>query len=121
MLRVQRLKNDPDRVEERHVGRRGVLAFVGELDAATVPLFDGAVARAVDAGLAEVWLDLSDATFIDSTGVHLLLRAQKTLAALNRRLVLICPEGQVLRVLRLTDALRTLERYPTRAAAQRAA
>lgn len=110
-----------DRIEERHVGRRGVVSFAGELDGANVSMLDAALSRAVDRGLAEVWLDLCETTFMDSAGVHLLLRAHKTLARLNRRFVVICPEGAVMRVLVLTDVARVLELYDDRSAAHRAA
>ena len=110
-----------DQVDERHVGRRGVVAFAGELDGANVSTLDAALRRAVDRGLAEVWLDLCETTFMDSAGVHLLLRAHRTLARLNRRFVVICPEGAARRVLVLTDVARTLELYGDRSAAHRAA
>ena len=52
-------------------------------------------------------LDLSDVTFIDSTGVALLVRTNRQVAAGRLRLVPV--EGQVRRVLELTGLTRYLE------------
>jgi anti-anti-sigma factor len=67
----------------------------GELDLASVPELAG-VLQAM-AG-PKVVVDLSELTFIDSSGVSALVRTQQRLAAEDRSLVLARPSGSVSRV-----------------------
>jgi anti-sigma B factor antagonist len=83
-----------------------VLELAGELDIAATPEVRACVDAAVD-GRALV-LDLSGATFVDSSMLKELLRASAELARYETRLVLAgCPPA-VLRVLELT---RTTELF----------
>jgi anti-sigma B factor antagonist len=94
---------------EHHVGRRAVLAVAGEVDIQTAADLQTAIETAGNRAL-EIWVDLSDTTFMDSSGLHALVAARAHLTRASRRLVLICPQGPVLRVLTLTglDHLRDL-------------
>jgi anti-anti-sigma factor len=58
------------------VGRDGSLVLVvqGELDIATSPLLDEALAQARATGAASIVVDLLAVTFIDSTALHVLIR-----------------------------------------------
>lgn len=51
-----------------------VLAVQGELDIVTSPLLDEALARARDTDAARIVVDLMGVSFIDSTGLHVLIR-----------------------------------------------
>ena len=62
-------------------------------------------------------LDLSGVTFLDSSGLHALLRARAYLAREDRSLVLVCPAGPARRVLDLASVLDTFVVYPTAEAA----
>jgi anti-sigma B factor antagonist len=107
------------RVHELHVGRRHVLSFLGELDIATAPLLDGAIAGAIERGAGEVWVDLRQTTFMDSSGVHCLMRAKQTLSQLNRGFAVVCDGDPVRRVLALTGTDRVIATYRDRAAAHK--
>ena len=52
-----------------------VLAVIGEVDAATAPQLAEAVASAIDAGPAETELDCAAMSFIDSSGIRVLIDA----------------------------------------------
>src|SRR5947209_14087974 len=52
------------------------LAPVGELDLQTAPLLEQQLAELDRDGLTRIAIDLSGLTFIDSTGVRLILRQQ---------------------------------------------
>ncbi len=58
------------------VERDGSLALVvqGELDIATSPLLDEALTRARATGAASIVVDLHAVSFIDSTGLHVLIK-----------------------------------------------
>ena len=73
----------------------------GELDLATVPLLSAAATEHDDAGL--LVLDLTAVTFIDSTGVCVLIEADHSCAGSGSRLVVLTGDGPVRRVLDLCD------------------
>jgi anti-anti-sigma factor len=73
----------------------------GELDLATVPQLSAAVAEHDDAGL--LVLDLNAVTFIDSTGVRVLIEADHSCARSGSRLVVLTGDGPVRRILDLCD------------------
>lgn len=118
---VARERRPRSRVHELHIGRRHVLSFAGELDLATTATLDRAIAVAIERGAAQVWVDLRHTSFMDSSGVHCLLRARRTLAQLNRGFAVICDGDPVRRVLSITGADRAIATYPDRAAAHAAA
>jgi anti-anti-sigma factor len=56
-------------------GETRTLRLHGELDLATAPTLEQALAEALEAGGAQLILDLSDLNFIDSTGIAILIGA----------------------------------------------
>lgn len=108
----------PLTIAEQSVGRRAVLSVSGEVDLSTAAELQAAIENAGTRAF-EVWLDLSETTFMDSSGLHALVRARARQA--NLRLALICPDGPVLRVLTLTGLDRTFEIHASRSEANFAA
>jgi anti-anti-sigma factor len=96
-------------VDERRVGRHAVLNAEGELDRTTVAELEAAIDAADHPGLTEIWIDMTETSFMDSSGVRLLLDTRARLAASFRQLVVICPPGPVLRLLAATAAPLDLE------------
>jgi anti-anti-sigma factor len=103
-------------IGEQRVGRRAVLSVAGEVDISTAGDLQSAIEMAGTRAF-EIWLDLSATTFMDSSGIHVLTECRARLAEANRRLVLVCPEGPVHRVLTLTGFDRILEIHASRSAA----
>jgi anti-anti-sigma factor len=62
-------------IEERRDDATVVLALDGELDIATAPDVEAAIARARAGGLERLVVDLRELEFLDSTGIQALLRA----------------------------------------------
>jgi anti-anti-sigma factor len=108
-------------VTSKIVGRRAVLAVSGEIDIATVDSLAHAVDGVLERGAAELWIDLSRTEFMDSSGVHLMLDTERRLVELNRRMVIICPHGQIRRILDVTGAADILPLFDDRTAAHQAA
>jgi anti-sigma B factor antagonist len=98
----------------RQDGAAVVLTLRGELDMRTVPSLRKELARALERGAGPVVVDLSDVAFIDSTGLAALLNALRRLTRANRRLLLVTPEGAVLRLLRLTRLDSTFALHASR-------
>jgi anti-sigma B factor antagonist len=107
-------------IAEHRVGHRAVLSAAGEVDINTADDLRAAIDTAATRAF-EIWVDLSETTFMDSTGVHAMAQARTRLADANLRLALICPDGPVLRVLKLTGFDRMFETHSSRSEANYAA
>jgi anti-sigma B factor antagonist len=55
-----------------------------------------------------VIVDLTAVTFMDSTGLSILLNARRRYTAAGRTLLVLCPDGPARRVLRLSGLEETL-------------
>ncbi len=94
-------------------GRDGImLAARGELDALTAPRFGARIGELVRTSNRDLIVDLSGVTFIDSTGLHVLLNAQRRLTRQSRRLRVICGPGSVRRTIELARLAETFGLSP---------
>jgi len=98
-------------IREIKIGGARGLAITGELDVGTATRFGEAVEFLVWGTSGAFVLDLTDIDFIDSTGLHALLRARALLAREDRPLALLCPPGTARRVLDLAGTLDTFAAY----------
>ncbi|MDQ3384433.1 MAG: STAS domain-containing protein [Actinomycetota bacterium] len=89
-------------VEVVHLGATTEVRVRGEIDIATNPMFDAAVASAGEAGVTLLEMDLSEVTFMGSSGLAALLRAQRLLRERGARLVLVRPSRAVTDLLEMT-------------------
>src|SRR4051794_4160020 len=80
----------PFAIDVSRDGRKSVLAVRGEVDLATAGELREALEHAAQSDAEEVWVDLSDVTFLDSTGLTALVIGHRVL---SDRLVVICPDG----------------------------
>lgn len=88
--------------------RSTVLKLDGELDVATAPALEEAMASAFGADPSSMVVDLTDLTFLDSTGIRVLVTAGRVAEGTGCSIVLMAPTAQVLRALRLTGVDRLL-------------
>jgi anti-sigma B factor antagonist len=86
----------------------GEFALTGEMDMATAPQFDEAVKEAIDRG-AVVVLDMSAVTFVDSSGLHAIVKAAKSLP--SGCLIVDGLQDEVRRVFEITGASRIPRLY----------
>ncbi len=92
----------PLTIRETREGRFHRLTPIGELDLATAPLLEGAFDAALkDADAEMIVVDLTELSFIDSSGIHLLIRMNGACAGVDR-LRVINGSSAVERVLDLT-------------------
>jgi anti-sigma B factor antagonist len=95
-------------VETAIDGRRAVLAVRGEIDMATVDGLRDALEAALASGAGEVWVDLTEVDFLDSTGLSALVSGHR---ALDGRLVVICPDGPPRRALDVSGVNELIRIY----------
>lgn len=84
-------------------------ALSGEIDLSTVEDVENGVRTAIDGGNGVVAVDLREVSFLDSSGLRLLLRLHKDLDEAGRRLVVVQGPRRVARVFELTGAEAQLE------------
>ena len=95
-------------VRDTHVGVR-IVALSGELDMFTAGLeYASLVDECIEIG-HDVVVDLSELTFMDSTGLALLLRLDRGLRSAGAQLVVTSPQPEVLRMFETTGVSRLLD------------
>jgi anti-sigma B factor antagonist len=95
-----------------------VIKLEGELDVSTLPILqDRLLAVASSADHRCVVLDCMDLTFIDSSGMRLLLSALRVVGRRGGALTIACANPTVLRLFAVTGMDRTFDIRPTRAEA----
>jgi anti-sigma B factor antagonist len=108
-------------VERSQADSCELLAVQGEIDIATSPRLIAALNEAVTDSDLSVIVDLGAVEFMDSTGLALLVRAQRRLSRRGRGFAVVCPDGPVRRIFEITDMVATLRVSPSRAIAAGAA
>ncbi len=92
----------PDfRVDVALTPGRALLRLVGELSLESVPLVEEPLDRVLEEGSGEIVMDLREVTFLDSSGVRLLLSAEARSAHSERMFAIVLGEGQPARTLEL--------------------
>ena len=94
-----------------------ILRPIGEVDLATVGVLEKELAASFANQEADVAVDLSGVTFMDSTGLRALLAANQQLSGAGRRLALIVSGGPVDRLLDISGVGQTLQIYQSLEAA----
>jgi anti-sigma B factor antagonist len=92
----------------RYEGRATVIGVAGELDVFTVSKLIARLDDAIRRRHGDVVIDLSEAGFIDSMGLHALLNVQRRLIRQARALAVICPPGAVRNAIELARLAETL-------------
>jgi anti-anti-sigma factor len=103
-------------IESRGDGTR-ILRVAGELDLHTCPRFQEELQAAIEQPFKSLLVDLTDCDYLDSTAIHVLVQAQRSLNGRADKLALIVPSPQLRRIFDLAGLDEVLHIYPDRAAA----
>jgi anti-sigma B factor antagonist len=90
-------------------GDQSTIVVGGELDLYAVPALRDALARVMDRRQRHVIVDLTDATFVDSTAIGVLLHASAQIRETGGRLTLICTNRNVLRTVEIAGLERHID------------
>jgi len=96
----------------------GVVRPKGRLTMASAPQFSRTVSDLVESGCSRIVVDLSQTSFIDSSGLGALVASLKTTRKAGGDLRLAATTEQIDTVLQLTNLNRVLQPSPTVAAAR---
>ena len=96
-------------VDEPVDERTHVVAPSGEIDAVTSPTLGKRLLALAEEGKTGLVVDLSKVTFIDSTGIGVIVNTVRQLRNRHGHLVLVCPTERVLRPFQVTGLTGRLE------------
>jgi anti-sigma B factor antagonist len=83
-------------------GAVGVIAVHGQADLHTAPELRSAISAALDGGVSGLVIDLSEATFIDSMTLGVLLGAVKRLRPSGGKVGIVCADSHIRRIFEIT-------------------
>jgi anti-sigma B factor antagonist len=85
-----------------------VVAAGGELDMGAAPSLRATIERILEEGPSRLVVELSEATFIDSTSIGILMGAKRRLRAAGGRLEIVCTEPNLLRIFEIVGLSQQL-------------
>jgi len=91
-----------------------VIELGGEIDLYTAPEFKERMVELIDAGKKHIVVDLSTATFIDSTTLGVLVGGVKRLRPTGGALALVCSDQNITKIFEITGLDRVFAIYATR-------
>lgn len=81
---------------------RYVITVSGEVDLATSPDLDTAIIESVDSEASSIVIDLTDVSFMDSSGLGVIVRGLKRCREADKDLDLVITSDRVLKVFGIT-------------------
>jgi anti-sigma B factor antagonist len=91
-----------------------VIELKGEVDLYTCPELKDELLRVIGDGAILVVVDLTETTFIDSTGLGVLIRGVERLTTEDGRLAVVCIDPNMVKVFEVTGLDRVFTIYSTR-------
>jgi anti-sigma B factor antagonist len=93
------------------------VAVVGELDVYTAPALEEALGELIDGGATVLVVDLAEVSFLDSTGLGLIIKVLKWTREQGGTLTVVADSEKVLKVFRITGLDSVITIVPTLAQA----
>jgi anti-sigma B factor antagonist len=97
-----------------------VIELGGEIDLYTAPEFKERMIQLIDGGKKRIVVDLSSATFIDSTTLGVLVGGVKRLRPAGGALALVCTDQNITKIFEITGLDRVFSILDTREEALKA-
>jgi anti-sigma B factor antagonist len=102
---------------ERIDDTTAVIAVAGEVDLYTAPELKRELLAAIEQGVRRIVVDLSEATFIDSTTLGVLLSGVKRLRPVGGELAVVCTDRNIRKIFEITLLDRVFSIHDERGAA----
>jgi anti-sigma B factor antagonist len=101
-------------IEDRGIDdQTHVVAVAGEIDLFTAPEFKQRVSAPIDAGRTRLIVDLSAATFIDSSSLGVLIGAHRRLKRRGGKMAVVCDSDAIVKTFRITGLDGVFRLVPT--------
>jgi anti-sigma B factor antagonist len=91
-----------------------VIELGGEVDLYTAPEFKERMVQLIEEGKKQIVVDLSQATFIDSTTLGVLVGGVKRLRPQGGSLTLVCSDENITKIFEITGLDRVFPIHPSR-------
>ncbi len=97
-------QNDEELLEAdiKSVGIHALVALAGEIDVSTVGQLYEQLAALHREGVAHVALNMSEVTFVDSTGLSFLVSLHKRMESIEGELIVFSPSAELRRLFQIT-------------------
>jgi anti-sigma B factor antagonist len=95
------------------VGGRTVVRVAGEIDVYTAPQLREQLDHEIEGGVRDLVVDLSGVTFMDSTGLGVLVGRLKQIRLNDGSMLLVCAHDRVLKVFVITGLDKVFAIFPT--------
>lgn len=105
---------DEEIVHDESTGSAIVIAASGEIDYAASPRLRDLLDQAIHSGGAPVIVDLSAATFIDSTAIGVIIGAASKLGEVGSEMAIACTDEQILNIFQIVGLREVLSIYDSR-------
>jgi anti-sigma B factor antagonist len=116
-VRSPSVRERPVSVTNKHPAENdSVVTIAGEIDLAVAPALRDQLEALIHAGHSTLYVDLTDATFLDSTALGVLVTAREHCARHGGELHLIVSEPRILKVLEITGLAKTFAIHDSRSA-----
>ncbi len=103
--------------QERAAPQTEVIAVGGEVDIFTAPDVRSAALSAIDDGVTKIVLDLSRASFLDSTGLGVIIGISKRVRPVGGDVVIVNGDNGIARTFEITGLAEIFRIFRTRAEA----
>lgn len=95
-----------------HVAETCVVTLSGEVDAYTAPRLKDTLVELIEGGCVRMVLDMGHVTFIDSSGLGVLVGAVRRLKERSGAMHLVCTRENVLKIFRITGLDKVFPIFP---------
>jgi anti-sigma B factor antagonist len=92
--------------------RTSAIVVEGELDLSAAPRLKWTLLESLESGISRLVLDLSLATFMDSTALGVLVGIRRKLDA-DARLAIVCPRSEILKIFEFAGMDAAFTIFPT--------
>lgn len=100
--------------EERPSADVAVISVAGQIDLYTAPDFKAPTVHAIEDGAKHLVVDLTRTTFMDSTGLGVLVGAMKRLRPLDGSIAIVCPDTGIRSLFEISGLAGMFAIYETR-------
>lgn len=105
-------------ISTERAGAKCTIALGGEVDVYTSPKLKQELADAVDSGCVHIVVDLENLSFIDSSGLGVLVSALRRVKEQGGTLRLVCTKDGTLKIFRITGLDKVFPLFTSVAEAQ---
>lgn len=104
------------KVDVQTEGNHGIITVTGEIDLATAPELSEAIRHLLYTA-SRIVIDLDQVSFIDSTGLSVLVATYRRMTTEGGSMALVCNNASCMRVMQMTGLSRLFTFYASTAAA----